>query len=256
MKNLVDTHIHLYDDSYNENRDEIINEIGKKLDFVVNISCDYESSKKCIEYAKNYDFMYASIGYHPCDISKYDEEKMEELLKLSKEYKKIVAIGEIGLDYHWMNDPIEVQKLGFRKQIEKSIEYDLPIIIHTRDALDDTIEILKEYPKARGILHCYPGNLSDVEDLLDRFYIGVGGTVTFKNNHTGHKLVESLDLKHIVLETDSPYLTPVPYRGKQNNPVYVEFVAEKIANLKNISVEEVKRITTENALRVYGICLK
>ena len=115
---------------------------------------------------------------------------------------------------------------------------------------------MKEYPKARGILHCYPGNLSDVEDLLDRFYIGVGGTVTFKNNHTGHKLVESLDLKHIVLETDSPYLTPVPYRGKQNNPIYVEFVAEKIASLKNISVEEVKRITTENALRVYGICLK
>ena len=113
MKNLVDTHIHLYDDSYNENRDEIINEIGKKLDFVVNISCDYESSKKCIEYAKNYDFMYASIGYHPCDISKYDEEKMEELLKLSKEYKKIVALGEIGLDYHWMNDPIEVQKFRF-----------------------------------------------------------------------------------------------------------------------------------------------
>ena len=256
MKNLVDTHIHLYDESYNENRDEIINEIEKKLDFVVNISCDYESSKKCIEYAEKYKFMYATIGYHPCDISKYDEEKMEELLKLSKVNKKIVALGEIGLDYHWMNDPIEVQKLGFRKQIEKAIYYDLPIIIHTRESLDDTIEILKKYPKARGILHCYSCNLSDVEDLLDRFYIGVGGTVTFKNNHIGHNLVENLDLKHIVIETDSPYLTPVPYRGKQNKPTYVEFVAEKIASLKNIPIEEVKRITTENALKVYGICLK
>jgi hydrolase, TatD family len=256
MKNLVDTHIHLYDESYNDNKDEIIEEIDKKLDFVVNISCDYESSKRCIEYAQKYKFMYATIGYHPCDISKYDEEKMEELLKLSKKYNKIVAVGEIGLDYHWMNDPIEVQKEGFKKQIEKAIEYDLPIVIHTREALEDTLEILREYPKARGILHCYPGSLEDIKDLLDRFYIGIGGTVTFKNNHIGHKLVEEIDLKHVVLETDSPYLTPVPYRGKQNNPVYVEFVAEKIASLKNIPVEEVKKITTENAMKVYGICIK
>ena len=256
MKNLVDTHIHLYDESYNDNKDEIIEEIDKKLDFVVNISCDYESSKRCIEYAQKYKFMYATIGYHPCDISKYDEEKMEKLLQLSKEYNKIVAVGEIGLDYHWMNDPIEVQKKGFKKQIEKAIEYDLPIVIHTREALEDTLEILRAYPKARGILHCYPGSLEDIKDLLDRFYIGIGGTVTFKNNHIGHKLVEEIDLKHVVLETDSPYLTPVPYRGKQNNPVYVEFVAEKIASLKNIPVEEVKKITTENAIKVYGICIK
>ncbi|CAM3503292.1 TatD family hydrolase [Pseudostreptobacillus hongkongensis] len=256
MKNLVDTHLHLYDDTYDENRDEIIKQINEKLDFIVNISCDYETSLSCIEYANNNDKMFATIGYHPCDISKYDEDKMKELINISKNNNKIVAIGEIGLDYHWMNDPIEVQKEGFKKQIELAIENDLPIVIHTREALDDTLEIVKSYPKLRGIMHCYPGSYEEVLPILDRFYVGVGGTVTFKNNKIGHEMVEKMPIDRIVIETDSPYLTPVPFRGKPNNPVYVEYVVNKIAEIKNMDVEEVKRITTENAKKVYGICIK
>lgn len=255
MKNLVDTHLHLYDEKYDEDRDEVIKDINEKLDFIVNISCDYESSLECINYAKKYDKMYATIGYHPCDISKFDEEKLDYLLKLSKENKKIVAIGEIGLDYYWMKDEKEIQKKFFEKQIEKSIEYDMPIVIHTRDALEDTLNILRKYPKARGILHCFPGNYDDVKDLLDRFYIGIGGTLTFKNNKITQELVEKLSLENIVIETDSPYLTPVPFRGKRNNPIYVEYVVNKIAEIKKVNMEVVKEITTKNAIKVYNICL-
>lgn len=256
MKNLVDTHIHLYDKMYDETREDVIRMINEKLDFVVNISCDYESSLECINYANNYEKMYATIGYHPCDISKYDRDKMIELLELSKTNKKIVAIGEIGLDYHWMIESKEIQKKYFREQIELSIEYDLPIIIHTREALDDTINILREYPKARGIMHCYPGSYEHVLPILDRFYIGLGGPITFKNNKKAPELLSKLDINKIVIETDSPYLTPHPLRGKLNNPTYVEYIVEKISEIKNIDIEIVKRITTENAMRVYNICIK
>lgn len=256
MKNLVDTHIHLYDKSYDEDRNEIIEQINDKLDFVVNISCDYESSMKCINYSKENEKMYATIGYHPCDISSYNEDKMIELLELSKSNKKIVALGEIGLDYYWMIDPKEKQIEIFEKQIEYAIKYDLPIIIHSRDSLEDVLKILRKYEKARGILHCYSGSYEEVKDLLDRFYIGIGGTSTFKNNKITHKLIEDLDLKYMVIETDSPYLTPIPYRGKRNNPIYVEYVVKKISELKNIDLDEVKKITTENAMKVYNICIK
>lgn len=256
MKNLVDTHLHLYDEKYDGIREEVIKQVDENLDFIVNISCDYETSLMCIEYSNNHEKMYATIGYHPCDISKYDEEKMKELINISKDNNKIVAIGEIGLDYHWMNDPIETQKKGFITQINLAIENDLPVVIHTRDALEDTLEIIRKFKNLRGILHCYPGTYEDVVDLLDRFYIGVGGTITFKNNKIGQDMVKNTPLEKLVIETDSPYLTPIPFRGKLNNPIYVEYVVNKIAEIKEIDVEIVKKVTTENAKKVYGICIK
>lgn len=165
----------------------------------------------------------------------------------------MVAIGEIGLDYHWMEDPEEVQKEGFRKQIELARRVKLPIVIHTREALQDTLDILKEYKNVGGILHCYPGSYEAAKPFLDRYYIGVGGTVTFKNNRKTKELVKKLSLEKIVLETDCPYLTPVPFRGKRNEPGYTKYVAEEIARIKEISVEEVINITTENAKKIYGM---
>ncbi|CAM3231393.1 TatD family hydrolase [Streptobacillus felis] len=256
MKKMVDTHMHLYSELYNENRDEIIKDIEKNLLFAVNISCDLESTFQSIELSDRYDFMYSTVGYHPCDISKYNEEDFNKMIDFAKNNNKIVAIGEIGLDYYWMNDPKEVQEKYFRLQIEKAIELDMPIVVHTRDALEDTIRIINDYPKLRGILHCFPGTYEMVEHLLDRFYIGIGGTVTFKNNKVTHELVRNLNLDKIVIETDSPYLTPSPFRGKLNNPIYVKYVVEKISELKGLTVEEVINKTNENAMKVYDICIK
>lgn len=257
MKNLVDTHLHLYDEKFDENRNEIIEDAIKNLDFLVNISCDYESFLKCLKYNKKYKIMYSTLGYHPVDIKKYNEKDMISMLELSKDKNnKIVAIGEIGLDYYWMEDEPEIQKKYFKKQLDYALEYNLPVVIHTREALKDTLDILREYKKIRGILHCFPGSYDDIKDLLDRFYIGIGGTSTFKNNNVTRELIGNLDLENIVIETDSPYLTPVPFRGKQNRPTYTKYVAEKIAEIKNIDVEKVKEITTLNAMRIYNICLK
>lgn len=257
MKNLVDTHLHLYDNKFDDNREEIIKEAKENLDFIVNISCDYESFLQSLEYAKKYDFMYLTLGYHPVDIKKYNEDDMKKMLELSKNKEnKIIALGEIGLDYYWMEDPKEIQIEFFKKQLNYAKEYNLPVVIHTRDALKDTLEILTEYKDIKGILHCYPGNYEEVKHLLDRFYIGIGGSLTFKNNKITQELVLNLPLENIVIETDSPYLTPMPFRGKQNRPSYVKYVVEKIAEIKNIDVEIVKKITTENAMKVYNICLK
>ena len=256
MKNLVDTHIHLYDESYNENRDEIINEIEKKLDFVVNISCDYESSKKCIEYAEKYKFMYATIGYHPCDISKYDEEKMEELLKLSKVNKKIVALGEIGLDYHYSSDTAGLQQKALIRQFEIAAKLDLPVNIHLRDATDDFFKVMDicRHLGLRGNLHAFSGSYEIFQRLqkYGEWYVGIGGVITFKNSHISES-VKKIPLERIILETDSPYLTPVPYRGKRNESSYIPIIAEKIALLKNISIEEVAAATTHNATTLFRI---
>lgn len=250
---IIDTHTHIYDERFEEDFDTVMKNIEEQMEGIVSIGFDPESSKKSIELANKYSFVHAVIGVHPVDIKKYNDEVEKELEKLALTEKKVVAIGEIGLDYHWMEDPEEVQKEGFRKQIELAERVKLPIVIHTREALQDTLDILREYKNVGGILHCYPGSYEAAKPFLDRYYIGVGGTVTFKNNKKTKELVKELSLDKIVLETDCPYLTPVPFRGKRNEPVYTKYVAEEIARIKEISVEEVINITTENAKKIYGI---
>ncbi|MBF4806228.1 MAG: TatD family hydrolase [Pseudoleptotrichia goodfellowii] len=250
---IIDTHTHIYDERFEEDFDIIMKNIEEQMEGIVSIGFDLESSKKSIDLANKYSFVHAVIGVHPVDIKKYNDEVEKELEKLALTEKKVVAIGEIGLDYHWMEDPEEVQKEGFRKQIELAERVKLPIVIHTREALQDTLDILREYKNVGGILHCYPGSYEAAKPFLDRYYIGVGGTVTFKNNKKTKELVKELSLDKIVLETDCPYLTPVPFRGKRNEPVYTKYVAEEIARIKEISVEEVINITTENAKKIYGI---
>ena len=249
---LVDTHCHLDNEKFDEDRLEVIERIKENLEFCVNIGYDLASSKKSLELAKEYDFIYAVIGVHPIDIAEYDEEVEKELELLGKN-PKVVAIGEIGLDYHWMTEPKEVQQERFKRQLELAERLNKPVVIHTRDAMEDTVNILKEYPNITGVIHCYPGSLETAKQLVDRFYLGIGGTLTFKNSKKAVEVVKDIPLDRIVIETDCPYLTPEPFRGKRNEPIYVEYVAKKIAEIKEISVEDVTKVTTENAKKLYRI---
>lgn len=249
---LVDTHCHLDNEKFDEDRLEVIERIKENLEFCVNIGYDLASSKKSLELAKEYDFIYAVIGVHPIDIAEYSEEVEKELEILGKN-PKVVAIGEIGLDYHWMTEPKEIQQERFKSQLELAERLNKPVVIHTRDAMEDTVNILKEYPNITGVIHCYPGSLETAKQLVDRFYLGIGGTLTFKNSKKAVEVVKDIPLDRIVIETDCPYLTPEPFRGKRNEPIYVEYVAKKIAEIKEISVEDVTKTTTENAKKLYRI---
>lgn len=249
---LVDTHCHLDNEKFDEDRLDVIDRIKGNLEFCVNIGYDLTSSKKSLELAKKYDFIYAVIGVHPIDIAEYDEEIEKELELLAKD-SKVVAIGEIGLDYHWMTEPKEIQQERFRRQLELAKRLNKPVVIHTRDAMEDTVNILKEYPNITGVIHCYPGSLETAKQLVDRFYLGIGGTLTFKNSKKIVEVVKNIPLDRIVIETDCPYLTPEPFRGKRNEPIYVEYIAKKIAEIKEITVEDVAKITTENAKKLYRI---
>ena len=253
MRKIIDTHTHIYDKQFENDFDDVIKRIEDELEGIVSIGFDLESSLKSIELANRYSFVNAVIGVHPVDIKKYNDEVEKELERLALTEKKVVAIGEIGLDYHWMEDPKDVQIAGFRKQMELAERVKKPVVIHTREALQDTLDVLKDYKNVGGILHCYPGSLEAAKPFLDRYYLGIGGTLTFKNNKKTKELVKELPLEKIVLETDCPYLTPEPFRGKRNDPSKVRFVAQKIAELKNIDFTEVVDRTNYNARMFYGI---
>lgn len=247
---LIDSHVHLNNEAFDEDRKEVFDRIKENMDFVVNIGYDLESSKIGIDYADKYYFIYTTIGFHPDEIGGYSDEAEKELEELAKN-KKVIAIGEIGLDYHWMTFPKEKQKEIFRRQLELAKKLDMPIVIHSREAIEDTINILNEYPEVKGIFHCYPGSAETAKQLGDRFYLGIGGVLTFKNAKKLVEVVENVPLDRIILETDCPYMAPTPFRGKRNEPIYVEYVARKIAELKNIPYEEVVRITNENTKKAY-----
>ncbi|MGL5904973.1 MAG: TatD family hydrolase [Cetobacterium sp.] len=249
---LVDTHCHLDNEQFDLDRLEVIDRIKEKLEFCVNIGYDLKSSAISLELAKKNDFIYATVGIHPTDISDYNDEIEKQLEEMSKD-SKVVAIGEIGLDYHWMTEPKEVQQEIFKKQLRLAQRVNKPVVIHTRDAMEDTVNILKEFPEIKGVIHCYPGSVETAKILIDRFYLGIGGTLTFKNAKKTVEVVKDIPLDRIVLETDAPYLTPIPFRGKRNEPIYVQYVAEKIAEIKEINLEEVIKVTTENAKKLYSI---
>ena len=253
MRKIIDTHTHIYDKQFENDFDDVMKRIEDELEGIVSIGFDLESSLKSIELANRYSFVNAVIGVHPVDIKKYNDKVEKELERLALTEKKVVAIGEIGLDYHWMEDPKDVQIAGFRKQMELAERVKKPVVIHTREALQDTLDVLRDYRNVGGILHCYPGSLEAAKPFLDRYYLGIGGTLTFKNNKKTKELVKELPLEKIVLETDCPYLTPVPFRGKRNEPIYTKYVAEEVARIKEISVEQVIKVTTENAKKIYGI---
>ena len=248
----TDTHCHLSKEYY-ENIDEIIDN-AKQNDIhrLITCGCDKEGIKEAIEIASKYDNVYLEIGFHPSEANITTEEDIEWLKKLIKENKKVVAVGEIGLDYHWDKDNKDKQKELFKKMIEIAIDNNLPVVIHSRDAFQDTYDILKEY-KVKGDIHCFSGSLENAKRYIDLGYVlGIGGVLTFKTTNL-KETIKELDLSSIILETDSPYLAPVPYRGQDNEPKYVKLVAEEIANLKNIRLEEVSRTTENNIKKLFNI---
>lgn len=249
---LVDTHCHLDNEKFDIDKNVVLKRIKSELEFCVNIGYDLQSSIKSVELADNNSFIFAVVGVHPTDISTLDSKVLLSLENLA-ENPKVVAIGEIGLDYYWMTDSKEIQQQGFKLQLKLAEKLNKPVVIHTRDAMEDTVKILNEYPKIRGVLHCYSGSFETALTLSNRFYFGIGGTLTFKNSKKLKAVIEKIPIDKIVIETDSPYLTPEPFRGKRNEPIYVKYVAQKIAEIKNISLDDVIKITTENAKKLYNI---
>ena len=250
---MVDTHCHMDDEQYDEDRENILREISEKMEFIVNIGYNLVSSEKSVEYAKNQKFIYAAVGIHPTEIETYNIEVEKKIEKLLNEEEKVVAIGEIGLDYHWMVTDKEYQKKIFIRQMELARKYKKPVVIHSREAMEDTLNILEEYPDVKGIFHCFPGSIESALKISDRYYFGIGGVLTFKNSKKTVKFLKEIDMNRVVLETDSPYLSPVPFRGKRNIPLNVQYVAKKIAELKGITFEEIVEITTRNAKKIYNI---
>lgn len=247
---IIDSHVHLNLEQFDSDREEVFKRIEENLDFVVNIGFNLESSEKSVEYADKYPFIYAVIGFHPDEIEGYSDEAEKRLEELAKN-PKVLAIGEIGLDYHWMTRPKEEQFKIFRKQLELARRVNKPVVIHTREAMEDTINILNEYPDIKGILHCYPGSVESAKKMIDRFYLGIGGVLTFKNAKKLVEVVKQIPIENLVIETDCPYMAPTPYRGQRNEPIYTEEVAKKIAELKNMSYDDVVRITNENTRKVF-----
>lgn len=252
---LFDTHVHLNDPIYKQDLEQVItNALNDNIKIMLVVGYDLETSKKAIELANQYPFIYASVGIHPSEsLTQYDKD-LKELETLIT--SKVIAIGEIGLDYHYDNIDKNKQKDLFIKQIKLASKYKLPIIIHSRDACLDTYNILKEYQKEyqKGIMHCYSYSLEMAHEFINLgFKLGIGGVLTYKNAKELKRVIENTSLEHLVLETDAPYLTPTPFRGKRNEPRYVKYVAQELAKIKNISISEIEQITTKNALELLGV---
>ena len=254
---MIDTHCHINDEEYLAHPDEYISDAKSAGVFgFLNVGFDLKSSRIAVEIAQNHEDVYAAVGIHPSDVKKAGEHDFEEIEKLAKN-KKVIAIGEIGLDYYWDKDPEvrEYQKKTFIQQIEIANKLDLPISIHCRDGLEDCLEILKNHKVNRGgIMHCYAGSVEMASEFIKLgFLLGFGGTTTFKNSVRPKEVVSSIPSTAYVLETDAPYLTPEPFRGRPNHSKYLYLVRNKIAELRNITPEQVDKESTENFKRVFDL---
>ncbi|MES2592916.1 MAG: TatD family hydrolase [Bacteroidota bacterium] len=254
---LTDTHTHLYSAEFDTDRIELIEQAinsGVKRFFLPNIQSD--SIPGMFQVEKKFpDNCFAMMGLHPCSVNATYQHELQ-VVKHWLEKRKFVAIGEIGIDLYWDKTFFQQQQDAFRTQIELAKKYNLPYVIHSRNSFDEVMEIISEFKQdnIKAIFHCFSGNVAQAEQVLaaGNFKLGIGGVVTFKNSGLD-KVVEAIDLKHLVLETDAPYLAPAPYRGKRNIPDYLVLVAKKIAEIKNISVEEVAEVTTKNSIEVFGV---
>ena len=253
---IFDTHAHYDDDAFDEDREELIKAILESdIKRIVNVGANLKTSQNSINLANKYDLFYAAVGVHPDDCDEIDDAGIDKLREMSKD-KRVVAIGEIGLDYYWHKDNPDIQKEAFKRQIELAKELSLPIIIHSREAARDTMDILTETNAGvnSGVVHCFSYSPEiALEAIKLGFYVGVGGVVTFKNAKKLKETVERIPLEKIVLETDCPYLAPTPFRAKRNSSLYLEYVVEEIAMLKQTDPETVKEITYKNALDMYKL---
>lgn len=250
---LWDSHAHLDDQAFAPDRNELIAKIGEELEGVINPGCDEPSSAFAVELAEKYDFIYAAVGYHPEDLKGIKADYLDQLAKWAA-HPKVVAIGEIGLDYYWKeNEPKEVQKKILLEQIDLAKQFDLPVIIHDREAHGDMLDIFQHQVKGvNAVFHCFSGSLEMAKELAKRgYYFGFGGTSTYKNSKKVREVLCYVPKELILLETDSPYLSPVPFRGKRNNPLYVEYTAKNMGLLLDMSMEEVAALTAANTRRLF-----
>ncbi|WP_141993381.1 TatD family hydrolase [Bacillus sp. B4EP4a] len=253
---LFDTHVHVNAEQFDEDLEDVIDRAKEAgVNNMVVVGFDRPTIIRAMELIEAYDFMYAAVGWHPVDAIDMTEEDLQWIEELSN-HPKVVAIGEMGLDYHWDKSPKDVQMEVFRKQIRLAKKVGLPIIIHNREATADIVNILKEEEASRvgGIMHCFSGSAETALECINmNFYISLGGPVTFKNAKKPKEVAAAVPLDRLLIETDCPYLAPHPYRGKRNEPSYVKLVAEQIAEIKQLTLEEVSQATTENAKKLFGI---
>lgn len=249
---MIDSHVHLTNEVYRDDLDTVL-DVAKQegLETALVIGCDREEIINTISLLKEKDYLYGAIGYHPCEFEKVTDEMLQELESQLDE-PNVVALGEIGIDYHWYPDNKEEQRELFIKQLEIARKKNLPVVIHARESLDDVYDVLKGYSDLKLVVHSFSGDYNDAKRFLDLgFYLGITGPITFKNGENQKDVAKNIDLSRLLIETDGPYLTPVPFRGKRNEPQYVYYVAQEIANLRGISVEEVIEETTKNFKKLF-----
>jgi len=253
---LFDTHAHLNATQFEEDVVEVIERAkSENVSHIVVVGFDRETITRAMELTEQYDMIYAAVGWHPVDAIDMTDEDLDWIKQLAA-HPKVVAIGEMGLDYYWDKSPKEIQQEVFRKQIRLAKEVKLPIIIHNREATEDVVKILQEENASDvgGIMHCFTGSLETAEQCMKmNFYLSFGGPVTFKNAKKPKEVVKEIPMDFLLIETDCPYLTPHPFRGKRNEPSYVKYVAEQIAELKGLTFEEVAKKTSDNAMKLFGI---
>lgn len=252
---IFDTHAHYDSSQFDEDRDELLNSMQEQgVGTIVNVGASYESCFTVPEMVQKYPFMYAAVGVHPDEVGALNEDTFARMKEQFRK-EKVIAVGEIGLDYYWDNESHDLQKKWFIRQLELARELKLPVLIHSREAAADTMDIMKRYGQGLdGVIHCYSYSKEMAKEYVKMgYYIGIGGVVTFKNGRKLKEVAAEIPLNRIVLETDCPYLAPVPFRGKRNNSAYIKYVAEEIAGIKGISVEEVIGQTEKNAKKMYGL---
>ena len=249
-----DTHAHYYDRQFDDDRDELLKSMPQAgIELIVNPADTMASCHTVIEMAEKYSFMYAAVGVHPENASEMDDGSIGELRELAS-HPKVVAIGEIGLDYHYEYTPREVQKVRFVQQMDLARELSLPVIIHEREACQDVLDIVTKYPDVKGVLHCFSGSWETAQTVLKQgWYISFTGVVTFKNARKAVEVAEKMPLDRLMLETDSPYLAPVPHRGKRNSSLYLPYIAEKIAEVRGVTTQEIAETTLKNGKEFFGI---
>ena len=252
---LFDTHAHLDDRAFDEDRQQLLDSLPEAgLALVMNPGCSLASSRNVCKLVGQYPWLYGAVGSHPDACDEVNEAVIEEYRMLCKQNPKIKAIGEIGLDYHYEDIPRDIQQRAFRMQMALAAELDLPVIVHERDAHADGMAIVEEFPTVKGVFHCYSGSLEMAKWLVERgWYIGFTGVLTFKNARKALEVAANIPLEKLVLETDCPYMAPEPFRGKRNHPGYLYRMAERLAEVRGVSLEEIHRITTENGKRLYRI---
>ncbi len=252
---LFDTHVHMNDPAFDADRDALISSFPQHgVTLAMNVGCSLASSRDAIALAEKYPHIYAAVGTHPDAAEEVNEEVLEEYRKLCKLHSKVKAIGEIGLDYYYEDIPRDIQKKAFAMQLELARELDLPVVVHERDAHDDGMTLIRQFPQVKGVFHCYSGSAEMARQLVKLgWYIGFTGVLTFKNARKAVETAAAIPLERIVLETDCPFMSPEPFRGRRNDPTKIYRMAEALAQIRDISVEEAQQVTYENGKRLYRI---